>query len=113
MARLRGAARAGYSRGFTGHLDRLAAALRLDPDPAINRDLVTHLMSSLVGALLFARAIDDPVRSRGILHSMRRHLRREFCRESARRHAPGHDFLLAHADFPPEPPSPARGGSPA
>jgi hypothetical protein len=39
---------------------------------------VTHLMSSLVGALLFARAIDDPVQSEAILHSMRRCLRAEF-----------------------------------
>jgi hypothetical protein len=35
-------------------------------------------MSSLVGALLFARAIDDPVRSDALLHAMRRLLRREF-----------------------------------
>ncbi len=108
MARLRGAARSGYSRGFTGHLDRLGAALRLNPDPVVNRDRVTHLMSSLVGALLFARAIDDPVRSDGILHSMRQLLRREFCSGDAgtRRpaSAPANDFLLAHADFLPESP---------
>ncbi|HWA08728.1 MAG TPA: TetR/AcrR family transcriptional regulator [Opitutaceae bacterium] len=98
VARLRGAARAGYSRGFTGHLDRLGAALRLDEDPAANRELVTHLMSSLVGALLFARAIDDPGRSDALLESMRRHLRREFgaARPPARTRSvrvPGHDFL--------------------
>lgn len=98
MARLRGAARAGYSRGFIGHLDRLGAALRLSGDPTVNRDLVTHLMSSLVGALLFARAIDEPARGDAILHSMRRHLRREFCREPAAARpklpaAPAHDFL--------------------
>ncbi len=98
MARLRGAARAGYSRGFTGHLDRLGAALRLSPDESVNRDRVTQLMSSLVGALLFARAIDDPGRSDALLHSMRRNLRREFCTEPppARIPAPrtpAHDFL--------------------
>src|SRR5882672_3736605 len=60
MARLHGAARTGYSRGFTQHLARLGAALRLSDDPRENRERVTHLMSSLVGALLFARAIDDP-----------------------------------------------------
>jgi hypothetical protein len=35
-------------------------------------------MSSLVGVLLFARAIDDPVRSDALLESSRRMLRREF-----------------------------------
>jgi TetR/AcrR family transcriptional repressor of nem operon len=78
MARLSGPARSGYSRSFTAHLDRLEAALRLSDDPAVNRDRVTHLMSSLVGALLFGRAIDDPVRSDALLHAMRRLLRREF-----------------------------------
>ncbi len=83
MARLRGAARAGYTRGFARHLDRLAAALRLDRDPARNRERVTYLMSSLVGALLFARAIDNPAESSAILHAMRRQLRREFGRGEA------------------------------
>src|SRR5882724_755808 len=59
MARLHGAARRGYARGFMRHLDRLGAALRLSRDPAVNRERVVSLMSSLVGALLFARAIDD------------------------------------------------------
>lgn len=79
MARLKGAAREGYSRGFAQHLERLGAALRLHDDPQQNRDRVTQLMSSLVGALLFARAIHDPVQSAAVLHSMRRHLRAEFC----------------------------------
>jgi TetR/AcrR family transcriptional repressor of nem operon len=81
-SRLHGAARAGYSRGLVLHIDRLADALRLSRDPQKNRDRVTHLMSSLVGALLFARAIDDPVRSEDVLHAMRRHLKAEFCTES-------------------------------
>jgi TetR/AcrR family transcriptional repressor of nem operon len=114
MARLRGSVRAGYSRGFTGHLDRLGAALKLAPDPVANRDLVTHLMSSLVGALLFARAIDDPARSDAILHSMRRHLRAEFSGESRALRSPvpvaaskpdapagpANDFLCAIAATP-------------
>lgn len=108
MARLKGAARAGYSRGFTRHLERLGAALRLSGNPAKNHELVTHLMSSLVGALLFARAIDDPARSAAILHSMRRLLRAEFCgsdssrvgaemRDERRgsRFIPSHDFFHA------------------
>jgi TetR/AcrR family transcriptional repressor of nem operon len=78
MGRLAGAARAGYAEGFALHLDRLGAALRLAADPERNRDLVTHLMSSLVGALIFARAMEDPVRSDALLASSRRMLRREF-----------------------------------
>src|SRR5687767_4284190 len=81
MARLRGAARAGYARGFAQHLDRLCAALRLSDDPERNRERVTQLMSSLVGALLFARAIEDPAQSDAMLHSMRRQLRAQFCCE--------------------------------
>lgn len=110
MARLKGAAREGYARGFAQHLERLGTALRLHNDSQQNRDLVTHLMSALVGALLFARAIDDPERSEAVLHSMRRHLRAEFCgntsssrppispAESARVPAPAlpaNDFLSA------------------
>ena len=79
MARFNGAERAGYSRGFERHLDRLCAALRLDVDPEKNRDRVTHLMSALVGALLFARAVDDPPRSAALLLSARRTLKEEFC----------------------------------
>lgn len=81
MVRLHGEARAGYSRGFAQHLDRLSVALRLRDDPEENRAEVTHLMSSLVGALLFARAVDDPGRSEAMLHLMRRRLRAQFCSE--------------------------------
>lgn len=80
MARLSGAARTGYAAGFARHLERLAAALRLSEDVATNRDRVTHLMSSLVGALLFARAADDAARSDALLESARRVLHQEFCR---------------------------------
>lgn len=80
MVRLRGAARTGYARGFAQHLDRLASALRLSTDPQLNRERVTQLMSSLVGALLFARAVDDPSQSDAMLHAMRRQLRAQFCR---------------------------------
>lgn len=95
MVRLQGAARTGYARGFSQHLERLGAALRLSPDPKANRERVIYLMSSLVGALLFARAIDDPAQSEAILHSMRRQLRAEFCREKVRvpRIEPAHDFM--------------------
>jgi TetR/AcrR family transcriptional repressor of nem operon len=78
MARLDGPARRGYSQAFALHLDRLERALRLSTNTQENRDRVTQLMSSLVGALLFARAIDDPQQSQRILHSMRRMLRAQF-----------------------------------
>ena len=99
-ARLRGPVRDGYSRAFTRHLDRLGTALRLSRDPEKNRDRVTHLMSSLVGALLFARATDDAARSDAILRSMRRMLRAEFCTEPASTlhavpHDSAHDFMRA------------------
>ena len=78
MARLSGPARAGYSQGFQRHIDRLCGALRLAHDPGENRDRVTQLMSSLVGALIFARATDDPARSDALLSSSRRMLRKTF-----------------------------------
>lgn len=80
MPRLDGAGRAAYASGFERHLDRLCASLRLSERPGENRSRVTHLMSALVGALLFARAVDDPGRSAGLLESSRRSLREEFCR---------------------------------
>ena len=79
MARLDGTGRKGYARGFARHLDRLCEALQLARDESKNRDLVTHLMSSLVGALLFARAADTPERSDALLSSARRMLHAEFC----------------------------------
>ena len=78
MARLSSPARSGYARGFDRHIDRLCGALRLARDPEDNRDRVTHLMSSLVGALIFARATDDPSRSDALLSSSRRMLRKTF-----------------------------------
>lgn len=78
IARLAGAAREGFARGFARHLDRLEQALRLSSDEDVNHDRVTHLMSSLVGALLFARATNDAMRSDALLASSRRMLRHEF-----------------------------------
>lgn len=83
MARLSGPARAGFAGGFMRHLGRLAAALRLCEDPVENRERVTLLMSALVGALLFARAVADPAESDAILHAMRRRLRAEYCADEA------------------------------
>lgn len=97
MVRLRGAARSGYARGFAQHLERLAAALRLHSDPRRNQERVTQLMSSLVGALLFARAIDDSRESDAMLQSMRRQLRAQFCEPASRAavQPPAHDFMRA------------------
>jgi TetR/AcrR family transcriptional repressor of nem operon len=106
MARLRGAAREGYCRGFSQHLERLGEALHLSVDPQENRERVVHLMSSLVGALLFARAMEDPKQSEAVLHTMRRRLRREFCEDAAAGSSrksphrsgtfiPAHNFLSA------------------
>ena len=78
IARLDGPARRGYSQAFSTHLERLGDALQLSPHRDENRDRVTQLMSSLVGALLFARAAEDPDESRRLLHSMRRTLRAQF-----------------------------------
>jgi TetR/AcrR family transcriptional regulator, transcriptional repressor for nem operon len=100
MARLRGAARAGYSRGFVQHLERLASALRLDRDAQRNRERVTQLMSSLVGALLFARAVDDPVQSDAMLRSMRRQLREQFCRAPSGSGTAGRQLESPPASYP-------------
>jgi TetR/AcrR family transcriptional repressor of nem operon len=96
MVRLAGPARAGYAEGFARHLDRLCEALRLSGDPVENREQVTLLMSSLVGGLLFARALPDAAASDAMLAAMRRRLRDQYCR----RRAPGsaraaHDFMRA------------------
>lgn len=85
MVRLRDEARAGYTRGFAQHLERLCAALRLSEDPVVNRERVTLLMSSLVGGLLFARATDDAATSDAMLQAMRRQLRAQFCSEESYR----------------------------
>ncbi len=91
MVRLQGAARTGYAKGFARHLERLCAALRLSSDERRNRERVLHLMSSLVGALLFARAFEDEAESNAMLHTMRRRLRAQFCRDEAV--VPANDFV--------------------
>ncbi len=98
MARVEGGLRSRYAREFSGHLDRLAAALRLRSDPRENRERVALLLSSLVGALLLARAIEAPAESDALLHAMRRKLRAEFAPESTASSAaprPAHDFMRA------------------
>ncbi len=75
MARELGVARKGFSAGFLTHLRRLEAALRLSEGAAENREQVIELMSALVGALLFARAVDDERESDEILRIMRRRLK--------------------------------------
>jgi TetR/AcrR family transcriptional repressor of nem operon len=79
MARLDGPGKAAFAKGFETHLERLGRALRLSEDPAENLDRMTHLMATLVGALLMARSVDDPIRSDALLSSSRRMLRRHYC----------------------------------
>ena len=98
MARLQGVSRMGYARGFAEHLDRLGAALMLSADPEENRERVLHLLSALVGALLLARAIDDPGERDAILRTMRRRLRAEFC---AKRSEPGRETPVGRDAFIP------------
>lgn len=90
MARLPAEARAGFSAAFQRHLVRLGEALRLSEEPEENRARVTQLMSALVGALLFARALADPRESETVLHTMRRRLKAEHATdpERARGEAP-------------------------
>ena len=97
MVRLQGPARTGYARGFELHVSRLAQALRLESDPKTNRDRVTHLLGSLVGALLVARAMDEPAQSNAFLHAMRRRLRAEYGAETRRATPvePANDFMRA------------------
>jgi TetR/AcrR family transcriptional repressor of nem operon len=101
-ARLHGAARVAYSQAFSRHMERLAACLRLSADPVENVARTTQLMSGLVGALLFARAIDDPTQSDAVLLTMRRSLKAQFARPpraastaGPRLFLPSHDFLSA------------------
>jgi len=68
----------GYSLRVLAALGTAWRGASLEFDPQKNRERVTHLMSALVGGPAFARAIDDPVASEAVLHSMRRHLRAEF-----------------------------------
>lgn len=96
--RLGGTARTAYAQDFTRHMERLAEALRLSPDPVENRERVTQLMSALVGALLFARAIIDPAQSDAVLLTMRRRLKAEYAgapgsaRQSRSAAGPAGDF---------------------
>jgi TetR/AcrR family transcriptional repressor of nem operon len=71
-SRLTGRARTEFSRACQVHRERFASALRLVEDPQENLRQVTSLLSLLVGALLMARTIIDPVASGAILSSARR-----------------------------------------
>lgn len=99
MARLTGEARAGYSRAFQAHLERLADALRLCEDAEENRERVALLLSSLVGALLCARAVHDAELSSALLRSARRRLKAQFAEPAAASGRapfyPSHNLLTA------------------
>ena len=70
-ARASGAARQSYSTALQQHRARLAAALRLDTDPAKNERLATALLGQLVGALILARSMAGPEESASILAQAR------------------------------------------
>jgi hypothetical protein len=57
-------------------------------------------MSSLVGALLLARGMDDQTQSQRILHSMRRMLRREFAGSGESKFSPQENRSAPGLDFP-------------
>lgn len=69
-----------YSQAFQRHRERVADALRLCSDEKANQREVTALMSFLVGALLFARSVNDPAESDQILLESRETALRLFAR---------------------------------
>ena len=66
-SRLDAESRAVYSEALLRHRSRFAEALRLSDDPVENSRRVTSLLSLLVGALLFARSVNEPAESDRIL----------------------------------------------
>ncbi len=66
-ARATVAARQSYSTALQQHRARLAAALRLATDEIENERLATALLGQLVGALILARSVADPIESAMLL----------------------------------------------
>lgn len=71
-ARATGAARQSYSAALQQHRARLAAALRLATDEIENERLATALLGQLVGALILARSVADPIESAIVLQQAKR-----------------------------------------
>ncbi len=70
-ARSTGPSRLSYSAALQQHRARLAAALRLSADEKQNERLTTALLGQLVGALILARSVADPVESAAVLAQAR------------------------------------------
>lgn len=70
-SRAEGRARRDYGRALQRHLARLAAALRLEADPAENERQVAALLGLLVGSLILARSLPDEKSSRAVLEQTR------------------------------------------
>jgi len=70
-ARASGPARQSYSTALQQHRIRLASALRLAVDEGQNVRLTTALLGQLVGALILARSIADPLESAEVLAQAR------------------------------------------
>jgi len=70
-ARASGPARQSYSTALQQHRTRLAAALRLAVDERQNVRLTTALLGQLVGALILARSLADPLESAEVLAQAR------------------------------------------
>jgi TetR/AcrR family transcriptional repressor of nem operon len=70
-ARASGPARQSYSAALQQHRARLAAALRLGVDERQNVRLATALLGQLVGALILARSLADPLESAEVLAQAR------------------------------------------
>ena len=70
-ARASGPARQSYSTALQQHRTRLAATLRLAVDERQNVRLTTALLGQLVGALILARSLADPLESAEVLAQAR------------------------------------------
>jgi len=70
-ARASGPARQSYSTALQQHRARLASALRLAADERQNVRLTTALLGQLVGALILARSLADPLESAEVLAQAR------------------------------------------
>jgi TetR/AcrR family transcriptional regulator, transcriptional repressor for nem operon len=65
------AVRAAFTEGVQSFAARLAAMIEQDESGAARDDEAFHVLSSLVGALVLARAVDDPALSSRILEATR------------------------------------------
>jgi TetR/AcrR family transcriptional repressor of nem operon len=82
VARPGAEARAGYSSALQQHRTRVAEALQLSSDEKENLRLATALLGQLVGALVIARSLEDPVESESVLAQARQTALEHFAPET-------------------------------